>query len=805
MLVSRDWLCDWVAPTGSADALAERLTLGGLEVASVAPAGPALPGVVVGEILRRAPHPNRPSLAVCEVAAGGKKTAQVVCGAANAEAGCKAPLARLGAQLPGGRVGARDIGGVFSEGMLCSAAELGLEEQSEGVMLLDNDAPRGKPLGAYLNLSDRVFELELTPNRGDCLGVLGLAREISALYGGRAKWKGRAVRKIRAQCGMKLPIELRAPRGCPRYAGRAVRGINMRARTPDWMAERLRRGGLRGINIVVDITNYVMLELGQPMHAFDFDKLEGGIVVRRARRGEKLRLLDRREVILDGGDLVIADRKKAAALAGVMGGLDSAIGDATRNVYFESAFFPMNEMRGRARRFGMHTDAAHRFERGVDPGMQTQALERATRLLLATAGGEAGPLTDQCARKWMPHAATVSFDCGEIARLLGIHIPPARARATLERLGMRVSGAGGKWKVRAPAWRFDIEGAHDLVEEIGRVHGFERVPPRMPHASPVASSNKMHSAHSETRVAPGGVKQKLAELGYFEAITYSFVEPHAQQMLLGGGGLALRNPIADNLSEMRRSLWPGLLEAVKTNLNRDHERVRLFESGAVFLPKRNGARETQRVAAAASGSALPLQWGGAAREVDFFDIKGDVEALLALANGHGHGHGHENEIKFSPGEHPALHPGRCAQLLRGRESIGHLGQLHPRHQRELGIEQPVYLFEMDMAALARARLPKFAAVSRYPAVRRDLAVEAGADVAAQDVLDAARRAAGELLVDLQLFDIYQGARLKEGRKSLAFRLTFQSDSGNLTAEEVDAKTADILQALQRELGARLRA
>lgn len=795
MLVSHDWLRAWVAPRLGAEQLAERLTLGGLEVAAIAPAGAPLHGVVVGEILRRAPHPKSPSLAICEVAAGRGAPLTIVCGAANAAAGCKAPLARVGAKLPGadGNITAKSIGGITSKGMLCSAAELGLGEHSDGVMLLDADAPCGAPIGDYLGLSDHVLELELTPNRGDCLGVLGLVREIAALTG--EKWRDGRVEKVCAQCAAQLPVELRAPRGCPRYAGRALRGIDMRARTPDWMAERLRRGGLHCINIVVDTTNYVMLELGQPMHAFDLDKLERGIIVRQARHGETLRLLDQSEITLEERDLVIADHGKAIALAGVMGGLDSAISDTTRNVYFESAFFPAAAILGRARRFALHSDAAHRFERGVDPGMQTQAIERATRLLLEFAGGEAGPVTDARAPKSMPRAAAITFDCGEIARLLGIHVPPPRARALLERLGMRITARGknGKtWKVQVPGWRSDLEGAHDLVEEIGRVHGFALVPPRAPLAA-------ARGGHSETRIAPGGVKQKLVERGYFEAVTYSFVDPRAQEMLLGEAGLALRNPLADNMSVMRRSLWPGLLEAVKMNLNRRHERVRLFETGAVFLQHANGggAREVQRVAAAASGMALPMQWGGAAREIDFFDIKGDLEALLALAA--------PARIEFRAGEHNALHPGRCAQVLREGECIGHLGQLHPSHARELGIEQPVYLLEIDLSALARARLPRFAAVSRYPAVRRDLAVEARAEVSAQDVLDLARAAAGELLVDLELFDIYQGERLEKGRKSFAFRLTFQSESGNLTAEEVDAKIENIIGELQRQLGARLRA
>lgn len=803
MLVSHAWLREWVSPKISARALAERLTLGGLEVESVQAAGPALhkKRVIIGRIIASAPHPSAPRLNVCEVDVGRRANLRVVCGAANAEVGSVVPVAVVGAKLPGLEVQARRIANIRSDGMLCSAAELGLEEHSDGVMLLDEDVAVGCALSEYLDLSDPVFQLALTPNRGDCLGILGVAREVAALTG--TPLKARRINRVAARGDARLPVELRAPRACPRYVGRAVRNIDMSARTPDWMAERLRRGGARGVNVVVDITNYVMLELGQPMHAFDMDKLAGGIVVRMAGPREKLRLLDGSVVQLQTDNLVIADHKKAVALGGIMGGQNSAISAATRHIYFEAAFFPAAEIIGKARRFGMHTDASHRFERGVDPAMQAAAIERATQLLVELAGGEPGPLTDARARAFLPRPAKIAFQQSEIVRLLGASVPGGRVRTMLTRLGMRVAPAkAGKneWIVTAPGWRSDLSGAHDLVEEVGRIHGFDKVTPRPPTA--VATTGR----HPENRVDLARIKRTLVERGYFEAITYSFVEARIQRALTGSGGIKVRNPIADDMAVMRRSLWPGLLDAVKTNLNRQHERVRLFESGNVFLnvPRKERAgrgrashAEVHRLAAVATGAALPRQWGAASRAVDFFDLKGDLLALPGVC-------ARVAEIQFRPATHPALHPGRSARIQLGKERIGYIGQMHPAHEDALDIGQPVYLFEFDLSAFAQASLPHFAAISRYPAVRRDLAVAVDAAVEAQDVLNTARAAAGDLLVDWELFDIYLGGQLAKNQKSFAFGLTFQSEYSNLTAGEVDEKTDKIIDALQRRLGAQLR-
>ena len=809
MLVSHAWLREWVSPKIGIRELAERLTLGGLEVAAVADAGPSLhkKRVIIGQIIRNDPHPgashnrgDHGKLRACEVDVGRRAPLTIVCGAANAAVGGKVAVATVGAKLPAleGEVQARRIAGVESAGMICSADELGLEENSEGVMLFDDAALVGASVGDYLDLSDPVLELELTPNRGDCLGILGVAREVSALTG--AKMTAPKFAACNPVSKARLPVDLQAPRDCPRYAGRALRNVDVSARTPDWMAERLRRSGVRSLNVVVDVTNYVMLELGQSMHAFDMDKLAGGIVVRMAKAREKLRLLDGSRVTLNRDNLVIADHKKAVALAGIMGGQHSAISDSTRHIYFESAFFPASAMLGKARQFGMHTDASHRFERGADPAMQVTAMERATQLLVSLAGGEPGPITDACARQFMPRPAKITFNRAEIARILGVSVPGNKVSALLKRLGMRVTPTAtatptsAGWKVVVPGWRSDITGEHDLVEEVARVVGFEQIAPCAPSATATSGG------HPESRIEIARIKQTLAERGYFEAITYSFVDPKIQHALLGARGIKVHNPIADNMAAMRRSLWPGLLDAVRSNLNRRHERVRLFEAGQVFLPGRaergSVRKEVHRLAAAATGPALPTQWGEPARAVDFFDVKGDLLTLLDLPRQPG--------LAFHPAEHPALHPGRSAQIKLGKDAIGYLGQLHPGHQQRVDIDQPVYLFELDLPPLMRAALPRFSAVSRHPAVRRDLAVVVDAGVAAQDVLDTARAAAGGLLTHLELFDIYAGERIEKNQKSFAFRLTFQSESSNLTAREVDAKTDKIVAMLRRRLGARLR-
>jgi phenylalanyl-tRNA synthetase beta chain len=569
----------------------------------------------------------------------------------------------------------------------------------------------------------------------------------------------------------------------------------MAAKTPDWMVERLRRSGMRSINAIVDITNYVMHELGQPMHAFDFAKIEGGIVVRMAEKGEKLKLLDGSTVKLKSDNLLIADKRKAIALAGIMGGANTAISKKTRDIYLEAAFFQPSAILGKARQFGMHTDASHRFERGVDSKLQPSAMERATALIVQIAGGKPGPVTHSFEKSTLPKSRQINFDNSEISRILGITIPVSRTRSILKKLGMTVNTASNRWKVKPPSWRFDITGQHDLVEEVGRCHGFDKVPANMP------VSISRSGSHLESELSLHDVRKTLVNRGYHEVITYSFVDGKIQKQLLDkGSAIRLKNPIADNMSVMRQSLWPGLLEVLMTNLNRQEDRVRIFEVGKVYDRAKNSRKsvETSKFAGLISGESLPRQWGSQATKVDFFDIKGDLEAMIRLT-------GKLSDFNVEQAPHPALHPGQSGKILMGKKQIGYVGKLHPAHQNLYDIEQAVYLFEINAEQLSSSFLPAFTDISKFPSVQRDLAVLVDEDVEVQAILNLARSSAGKLLKKLELFDVYRGHNIQKNKKSFAFSLTFQSESSNLTSSEVEAVTEEIVRSLEAGLGAQLRA
>ena len=797
MLVSEAWLREWVSPKISSAELADKLTLAGLEVDSVRTAGAALDQrIVVGQVINAMPHTDARHLQTCEVDVGKRRYA-IVCAATNVQAGMKTAVALVKARLPdmqglGRQVLKREIRGVMSHGMLCSAAELGLEDSSKGICEFDTDAIVGQAVGDYLNLHDQVFELELTPNRGDCLGMVGVAREVATLTA--SKLTIPLIPKVKMGCQDNLQVQLKAPQGCPRYVGRAVTSIDMQAKTPDWMAERLRRSGMRSINPIVDVTNYVMHELGQPMHAFDLKKISGGIIVRMAKEGEKLNLLDGSRVKLTKQMLVIADHNKAIALAGIMGGADSAITDKTTHIYLESAFFSGAAIAGKARQFGMHTDASHRFERGVDSALQLKAIERATALIIDIAGGQAGPLTHAQEKSALPKMPTIRFDKSEIRRVLGITIADNKVASMMENLGMSVKPVENGWQVKPPSWRFDIQGQHDLVEEVGRCFGFEKVPARMPNAQPRSST------HPENKRALHDIKQTLVHRGYHEAITYSFVDEKRQQQLLNkGNAIRLLNPIADNMTVMRQSLWPGLLEALKSNLNRQEERIRLFESGHVYAKAQNTRKSTEKscLGGLGSGLSLPRQWGSQAVEMDFFDMKGDIEALL------GHG-GLDLNFKLRQATHAALHPGQCGQIMLAKKPIGFVGKLHPAHQKYYDISQAVYLFEIELPPLIPMQIPAFSDISKFPSMQRDLAVLVDESVSVQSILQLVRTTAGELLKNLELFDVYRDTNLGKNKKSFAFSLTFQSQSSNLMSSEVDKITNRIVKVLEQKLNARLR-
>jgi phenylalanyl-tRNA synthetase beta chain len=790
MRISVNWLREWLPAVPGPRALAARLTMAGLEVEAVEAAAPSLDGVVVGEIVEREKHPDADTLSVCKVSTGAD-VLQIVCGAPNARVGLKAPLATIGSRLPGGmEIRRAKLRGVESLGMLCSARELGLTEEGGGLMELPAGLPAGMPLGQALDLDDTILELNLTPNRGDCMGMLGVAREVAAVTD--VSFTPPAPVLIPAQSTESLPVELTPGAGCGRFAARVIRGVRADAEAPLWMRERLRRAGLRPLGAIVDVTNYVMLELGQPMHAYDLREIEGGIVVRRANAGEALRLLDGREVTLDESVLVVADRAKSLGLAGVMGGEHSGIAAGTTDVVLEVAFFRPEAIAGRGRRFGLVTDASQRFERGVDPTLQERAIERATELLLACAGGVPGPATVTESPPDLPQRGSVAFRPARARRVIGADIADAEMRGILRRLGMEPEEPGDTWRVSAPSWRFDIAIEEDLIEEVARVHGFERIPETDP-ATPLAIPDI-----SEGRVTPESMSDLLVQRGYFEAITYSFVDPALQALLCPGEeALALANPISADLAQMRVSLWPGLVRALVENQRRQQGRVRLFEVGRKFCLDQGALSEVGAIAGIAAGPTLPEQWGAPASPVDFYDVRSDVDALLRQS-------GTASSFSFVPARHAALHPGQTARVLRDGTPVGWIGRLHPEVERQLDLTYSAVVFEIETDSGLAAVLPRYAEISRFPAVRRDLAVVVAEAIPVQALLDVVRRSAGALLTGLVVFDIYRGKGITEGFKSVAIGLNLQDISRTLTDVETDAVVARVVADLQREHSATIR-
>jgi phenylalanyl-tRNA synthetase beta chain len=794
MRISLQWLNEWIGgPLPAPKDLAARLTMAGLEIEGIEAAAPPLPGVIVAEILERVPHPNADTLGVCQVNTG-NGTVQIVCGAPNARAGMKAPLATVGAELPGGiKIKQAKLRGVDSMGMLCSARELGLSEDAQGLLDLPADLQPGRALIDALGLDDTILEVNLTPNRGDCMSVLGIAREVASLMG--QPLTGPALAAVPARSQETFPVELTPGAGCVRFASRVIRGLNPAAKSPPWMQERLRRAGLRPISAAVDVTNYVMLELGQPLHAYDLRELAGGIVVRRARAGETLKLLDGREITMDESVLVIADREKALGLAGVMGGDHSGIGDDTTDVLLEVAFFLPDAIAGRGRRYGLVTDASQRFERGVDPTLQERAIERATALLCECAGGTPGPTQMTELRSELPAQAVAPLRPARARQVIGAEIDDARIAAMLAGLGMAVDRGSAAWRVTAPTWRFDVAIEEDLIEEIARTHGFDNIP------ETVQAARLPLPAVTETRVSGDAAADLLVQRGYFEAITYSFIEPALQELFAPGSpSLTLSNPISAELAAMRASLWPGLAAALASNQRRQQPRVRLFEVGRKFvLAEAGGAalREVPVVAGIAAGAALPEQWGVARSHVDFFDVRADIEALLRAS-------GAMEAFRFVPGTHPALHPGQTAEILRGETHAGWIGRLHPEVERRLELTYSAVVFELELDVALAAMVPHFHEVSRFPAVRRDLAVIVAEAMPVQKLLDCVRAAAGTVLRETTVFDIYRGNGIESGRKSVAIGLNLQDVSRTLTDEESDAIVARVVAGLERECSATIR-
>lgn len=790
MKFPESWLREHVAVAADSDTLAATLTAIGLEVEDAAAIGAPLPGVVVAQILSCEKHPEADRLKLCQVSVGAQ-TVQIVCGAPNARAGLKAPLATVGAELPGGLViKAAKLRGVESFGMLCSAKELGIDADASGLLELPGDAPVGTPIGEYLSLPDTRFELKLTPNRADCFSVRGLAYDVAAALGGAVS--DLEIDPVTARIEEVREVRLDAPADCPRYCGRIVRGVDPAAATPFWMAERLRRAGLRPISALVDITNYVMLELGQPMHAFDLDRIGGAIRVRRAQPGERLKLLDEREVALDPGFLVIADDAAPLAVAGVMGGWDSRVTDETRDVFLESAFFSPEAIIGRARTLGLHTDSSQRFERGVDPELARRALERATALVQEIAGGAPGPIVEAIDAQRLVARNPVRLRRARLARVLGMSVPDDEVDRILRALGMGVSADAEGWLVAPPSRRFDIAIEEDLIEEVVRIHGYDRVPLHAP------TGQLQLGALPEAQVPLAAFSTQLAARGYFEAINYAFLDVSVlRAWSLEQGAEVLSNPLSAELGAMRTALLPGLVEALRRNLARQQSRVRLFETGRVFLRDAEGPREALHLAAAACGPARTEQWGEKAREIDFHDLRGDLESLLALA-------GDQAPVTLVPAQVPWLHPGRGARVERGGRVLGHLGHLHPALARTLDLDQEVLVMELDVAALSSRAVPVAREISRFPSVRRDLAVVVPQDVAWARLEASLRACAGPLLRAVTPFDVYQGKGMETGFKSIAMGLIFQDDSRTLAEQDIEKAVAAALDGLARDCGAVLR-
>lgn len=798
MQFPESWLRAFVDPAIDSDALAHQLTMAGLEVEEAVPAAPAFSGVVVARIESVEPHPNADKLRVCRVDDGSGELLQIVCGAPNAAAGIKVPLARLGAQLPGGMtIGKARMRGVESFGMLCSARELGLSEDHGGLLVLDASLAVGQPLREALDLDDTIFTLKLTPNRADCLSVLGVAREVAALTG--AALRVPEMEPVEPAHNDVLPVSVEAPDLCGRFAGRIIRGVNARAETPEYIRRRLERAGQRSISALVDISNYVMLELGRPTHVFDLNRIHGGLHVRWGRKGEQLELLNGQTVELDETVGVIADDQCVESLAGIMGGEATAVTLDTTDIYVEAAFWWPDAIAGRARRFNFSTDASHRFERGVDAYTVREHLEYMTRLILDVCGGRAGPVDDQIIR--LPERDPVRMRVSRCRKVLGVDVREDDIASIFSRLSFTFERDGDAFVVTPPSYRFDITIEEDLIEEVARLYGYERIPdlPPLARATMRATPETVRPVHA--------LRNAMAGLGYQEVVNFSFVDGEWEERLSRAPRIRLLNPIASQMSVMRTTLIGGLLDRVVYNFNRKQTRVRLFELGRAFMRDdtvQDGPLEVARVhqplriAGIAYGPALPEQWGEPARQVDFFDVKGDVEALVAAPG----------RLRFMADTHPALHPGRSARIELDGEVLGWMGELHPRWAQEAGLPQSPIVFELEVEPLTRLQLPQARPVSRQPVVQRDLAMWVPEEVPYQavlDTLDEVRREPGmEIVRSIALFDVWRDKSLSHKEKSLAFRITLQDTEVTLADARVDECMARLSGALMRRHGARQR-
>jgi phenylalanyl-tRNA synthetase beta chain len=784
MKFSENWLRTFVNPALTSAQLSHLLTMAGLEVEGMDAVAPAFNNVLVAQVLEVVKHPNADRLNVCQINVGEAQPITIVCGASNVAVGVKVPCARIGAVLPGDfNIKQAKVRSIESFGMLCSAKELGLAETSDGLWLLPEDAPVGKTIREYLDLDDQLFTLKLTPNRSDCSSLFGIAREVSALTGTPCQPLEIKVSSVASH--EKLSVKVDDAAACPAYYGRLIRGVNAAVATPVWMQRRLERSGLRSINAVVDITNYVMLEMGQPMHAFDAQKLSGGITVRRAKKGESLTLLNEQVAQLDSEVLVIADDTRVLAIAGIMGGKDSGVETGSSYVFLESAFFHPDAIVGKARRFGLATDSSFRFERGVDFAATQRAMERATQLLVEICGGQVGEINAVC--NTLPTRPAIALRRSRVERILGVALSNEQIAELLTRLQFIFTANGDDYRVTPPSFRFDMTIEADLVEELARLYGYDNIPA----IAPKTFLTMLPCSESQRPLSR--VQQVLVSRDYQEIVSLAFLAEQTERDLCGNENpLVLQNPIASNLAVMRSSLIGGLVDALRFNLNRKQARVRLFEVGACFAKSGDEYMQTSRLSGLAYGTQHVEQWGIAAKTVDFYDVKADVEALCGSLG-----------LRYVAAQHPALHPGRSAQIFVGERAIGWLGELHPHTQQQYDLPLTPVWFELDLAVLLISRVPRLAEIAKFLPVRRDLAVVVNETVNAADLLEAMLAARAPLIHEIALFDVYRGKGLDIGKKSLAFRVLVQDTQKTLTDVEVEASLSILIAALDKQ-GAKLR-
>lgn len=794
MKLSEFWLREWINPAISSEALSEQMTMAGLEIDDVKSVAGQFQRVVVGEVVECVQHPNADKLRLTKVNIGTEQLLNIVCGAPNCRQGLKVAVATIGAVLPDNfKIKATKLRGELSEGMLCSYSELGISDDHTGIIELPQDAPIGTDIRNYLQLDDHIFDVSLTPNRADCLSILGIARDIAAIN--NLELNTIEIEPVKATDASVFPIQVEASMACPRFLGRVIKGIDVTAQTPSWMREKLRRGGIRSIDPVVDITNFVLLELGQPLHAYDLDRLNGMIIVRMAKQDETLVLLDDSKVTLKPDTLVIADEKNALGIAGIFGGKHSSVNEKTTNILLESAFFDPLAIAGRARNYGLHTEASHRFERGVDPQLQYKAMERATRLIVEICGGEVGNIIDVSHQTNLPKVATITLTRQKLDRLIGHCIPDINVTQILQRLGCQVNGEQDNWQVVAPSWRFDMQIEEDLIEEVARVYGYNNIPDVPLHADLVMTPR------CESALPLKRVKTLLIDRDYNEAITYSFVDPKIQQLLHpDSDAMILPDPISADMSVMRLSLLPGLLTTVIYNQNRQQNRIRLFETGLRFVPDvtaEHGIRQELMLAGVITGNRYEEHWSQEKRAVDFFDIKGDVEAILALT-------GKLDNIIYKAHSDPALHPGQSAGIYLNNDYIGYIGVIHPELENKLDLNGRTLVFELLWDTVAERVIPKANMISRFPANRRDIAVVVPEEVATADVLAECKKIGINHIVGINLFDVYCGKGVAEGYKSLAISLILQDTNRTLEEEEIATTVDKCVAALKRRFQASLR-